>query len=157
MTWASTTGGYVNSLLFPCFFPALQPGGILPLSRPPFNNELNDKKLMFYSWISVIGDRLTNFHIGTTNDSPQTIIPEPENYDICHTQDTALGNGETKSFDCKTKGRYLIIQFNDKAEHLNLCDVKVFGGKSIHFYCYPRFMIFQQLMTSVTSQFVSDQ
>ena len=80
-----------------------------------------------YRFIFLSANRLANFQIGTTNVSPDTTAPAVGSYDACAHSDGALGAGETKSFDCAAKGRYVIVQLKG-SNYLTLCEVQVFGG-----------------------------
>ena len=55
---------------------------------------------------------------------------DPTTYTVCHYQSTAVGQGETRMFNCPEpiEGRYVTVHFSaDKAETLTLCEVVVYG------------------------------
>ena len=54
---------------------------------------------------------------------------DPLKPDVCHTQRAALADGESRLFECNAIARYVTVQFTDRAEHLTLCEVKVFQGR----------------------------
>ena len=78
-------------------------------------------------YILYVGNRLHHIRIGTSNTSPDVQAPNVVNYDQCASQDTAMGDGETKSFPCQAEAKYVIVQLQ-ASERLTLCEVEVFGG-----------------------------
>jgi hypothetical protein len=73
-------------------------------------------------------DRLADFDIGVGYVNPTDHKPvADETYDVCATQDDALGQGETRSYACNKVGKYVIVQLKGK-NYLTLCEVSVLGG-----------------------------
>ena len=74
--------------------------------------------------------RLKNFQIGTTNTSPEQVTPAVNNYDVCATYRSAMGQGQYMYFSCTAQARYVIIQLKGR-DILTLCEVEVFEGRYI--------------------------
>jgi hypothetical protein len=82
-------------------------------------------------------ERLGDLNIFTTDISSDEEVPNFHNYDVCATSEEALGSGETRAFDCGTKGRYLVIQLN-RTGPLTLCEVQVFEADKECWCVKPR-------------------
>ena len=65
--------------------------------------------------------------IGTTDTSPETATPNLGNFQLCASEDEALGASEIRTFPCTTTGRYLVILLEQTSQFLTLCEVKVSG------------------------------
>ena len=88
---------------------------------------INDINVIVFA-VFALADRLKNFQVGTSNDSPQTKAPAISNYNVCAKQATAVGAGETKALKCDATARYVIVQLNGY-QYLTLCEVEVWGPK----------------------------
>ena len=86
-----------------------------------------------------LGFRLSMVRIGTTDVSPQVVVPTVHNIRVCACQDSRMGEGETKTFACGATGRYLVIilEKSGRSAVLTLCEVEVFGGTGFCFTIYP--------------------
>ena len=77
-------------------------------------------------------ERFADFYI-RTGDSFIPSAFDPMTFQLCHYQPTALGIGETRTFNCPIgiAGRYVSINFPmTKTEPLHICEVEI-NGKSI--------------------------
>ena len=77
------------------------------------------------------GERLADFYIrvGQTFSTTDQGSFNPNTYTLCHYQSTAVGEGETRKFECDDPvgGRYVTVHFPQSgAERLTLCEVAVF-------------------------------
>jgi len=71
-------------------------------------------------------ERLRNFYVGVTNDSPVANKPNLYNYDVCAINSAPIGAGATKAFACGKNGRYVIVQ-QIYSDYLTICEVKVYA------------------------------
>ena len=76
--------------------------------------------------------------IGTTYVSPAVEAPTIHNVEVCASQDSPVGEGETQAFSCGKMGRYLVVLLEKTDGILTLCEVEVFakGSHSQGRYCY---------------------
>jgi len=96
------------------------------------NNTEGETVTIFMTLLPVSAQRLSNLTIGTTNVSPLLVEPNLTNFDVCATFDDIVPAGDTRAFECTTKGRYLIVQING-LECLTICEAKVYGGLYLTF------------------------
>ena len=66
--------------------------------------------------------------IGTTDVSPETVAPTVNNIEVCASQDSPVGDGETHVFPCEGIGRYLVVIL-EQTVTLVFCELEVFQGK----------------------------
>jgi hypothetical protein len=71
---------------------------------------------------------LQNFEIGLSNLHAATQIIQLKSYNLCAKVTKPFKYGERRSISCIGKGRYLLVQKNDKSA-LTLCGVEVYRGK----------------------------
>jgi hypothetical protein len=70
--------------------------------------------------------RLDHVQMGMTNSNPRVTSPSAVTYTACAAEPRVFGNAATRSFTCDAKGRYLVVQLQNK-DYLTLCEVEVFG------------------------------
>ena len=75
----------------------------------------------------VLGERLTNLVIGTSDNSPAEQKPNINNFDACNYYYGVVASGERREFRCLNRGRFAIIQMEQK-NYLTMCEVEVFAG-----------------------------
>ena len=68
--------------------------------------------------------------IGTTYVSPAVEAPTVHNVEVCASQDSPVGEGETQAFSCGKMGRYLVVLLEKIDGILTLCEVEVFAKGS---------------------------
>ena len=73
------------------------------------------------------GSRLAMIRIGTSDVSPEDVIPTVHNIRVCACQDSPGVDGVTVTFQSGEIGRYLVILMEQKGV-LALCEVQVFKG-----------------------------
>ena len=78
------------------------------------------------------GERLRDFYIGVTNDSPVTVTPttNPTSYPVCFYYTGAFPSGTRDVIVCDDEmtGRYVVIQLTT-SESLALCEVEIYRGE----------------------------
>ena len=87
---------------------------------------------MSFICTSLTGERLHNFNVGLTNNSPAEIAPSLSNYNVCLHYGGTVPQGDTVSLQCEQScrmGRYLVVQIQGAAETLTLCEVEVHKGE----------------------------
>jgi hypothetical protein len=76
------------------------------------------------------GERLTNLIIGTSDNSPVEQRPDLDNFDACTYFYGVMAAGERKEFRCLNRGRYLVIQMEQK-NYLTMCEVEAYAGEGV--------------------------
>ena len=101
-----------------------------PVSTPDLGLHNMPLKLLCVLLISFSAQRLSNFNIGVTNNSPVEVTPAFTNYLLCeHYLDTVLSaRNHTATCPPYLKGRYVIVQLNYNGI-LQFCEVQVFAGE----------------------------
>ena len=75
----------------------------------------------------LLGERLHDFQVGVSQNSPNDITPAVTNYPLCATYDGRVA--AVTDLICTTAivGQYVIVQIPGSSERLTLCEVEVFG------------------------------
>ena len=77
--------------------------------------------------ISYLGERLHDFQVGVSENSPNDITPAVTNYPICATYSGTAEAVTDISCTAAVVGRYVIVQILDSAEVLTMCELQVVG------------------------------
>lgn len=83
-----------------------------------------------YSWT---GERLRDFNIGLSRDSPEVSDPRNMTYCICDQYNGTSFNGEIIQVNCTRQcdtGRFVIIHMPYVVDNLHLSEVEVYEGKT---------------------------
>ena len=75
------------------------------------------------------GERLHDVLIGVSDNHPQSVRPNLDNFDVCVRIDGAVPQGAKVSYTCDRVGRYVIVQLDALYEVLSLCEVEVYEGR----------------------------
>ena len=73
-------------------------------------------------------EKLAMIRIGLTDVSPANVTPTSDNMRICACRDEYISSGETHTFPCGARGRYLVVLKEHKRGGLTLCEVQVYEG-----------------------------
>ncbi len=78
------------------------------------------------------GDRLADFYVGVSDDSPTAVTPSPSprTYAVCHHYIETVLQGARVRIVCGSPlvGRYVIIQLTG-TNYLTMCEVEVYSGE----------------------------